>query len=114
MGEQEIIIPAQTRLVNGWFFSRALQENPEIKVLGVMSLIGSLKSTLETAGIHEHDILLHRCGLGANRAWYELTGERNPGRAVQTANQVLTEIMFLILDTRFVKGDFDKFSLGGK
>lgn len=112
--DQEIIIPSQTRLVNGWYFSRALQENPEIKILGVMGLVNSLQSTMKTAGIHDYDQLLYRNVLGSKRAWYELTGERNQGHAIQTAEQVLSEIMFLVLDTRFVKGDFDKFSLGGK
>jgi hypothetical protein len=112
--EDPINIPAQTRLVNGWYFSRALQDNPETKILGVMGLVSSLQSTMKTAGIHEYDQLLYRNVIGSRRAWYELTGERNPGHATQTAEQVLLEIMFLVLDTRFVKGDFDKFSLGGK
>ena len=111
--EEEKIVPEQTRIVNGWFFSRALQENPEVKILGVKSLVSGLQTTMQNAGIHDHDMLLSRCQSGANRAWYELTGERNPGRAVQTANQVLGEVMFLVLDARYAKGDLEKFKLSG-
>ena len=107
-------IPSQIKMDNWAFYVLARSDDPAIKCLNVGNLITNLKATMRVAGITDHDALLYRNGIGANRAWAEYTREKNPGRAVQTAKQVLEEVLFLVYDKRFATPESDSFKGRGK
>ena len=102
-------IPSQIKKDNWAFYVLSRSDDPAIKCLNVGNLITNLKATMKLAGITEHDALLHRNGIGANRAWAEYTREKNPGRASQTAKQVLEEVLFLVYDPRYSTPESDSF-----
>jgi len=102
-------VPAQIKKDNWAFYVLARSDNVFIKCLNVGNLVSNLKSTMQFANITEFDALLFRNGIGVNRAWAELTRDRNEGRASQTAKQVLEEIGFLAYDNRFSAPESDSF-----
>ena len=107
-------IPSQIKIDNWAFHVLARSDDPAIKCLNIKNLVVNLKTTMQIADITEHDELLYRAGLGANRAWAEYAREKNPGRAAQTAMAVLEEVLFLVYDKRFTTPESDSFKGRGK
>jgi hypothetical protein len=107
-------IPSQIKIDNWAFHVLARSDDPAIRCLQTKNLISNLKTTMHIADITEHDALLYRAGIGANRAWAEYAREKNPGRAAQTAAEVLEGVLFLVYDKRFATPESDSFKGRGK
>lgn len=107
--EEKIHLPEQIKKDNWAFYVLSRSDDPAIKCLNVGNLITNLKATMKLAGVTDNDPLLFRNGIGANLAWAQYTREKNPGRASQTAKQVLEEVLFLVYDKRFATPESDSF-----
>lgn len=114
-------VPATLKTHNGMLHALAMSDDPAIKCQNVVKLVNNLKVTVMVAGLNEHQIVTRMfipqvkqfvsCRatmgrfldyqlLGANKAW-QLYSSGKSGYAVQVADMVLGEIMFLIYDKRF-------------
>jgi hypothetical protein len=102
-------VPHQIKTDNWLFHVLARSDDPAIKCLNIRNLVSNLKTTMKLAENHDYDAVLNRATIGANRAWYEYSGLRNPGRAVQTANTVLEEVLVIVYDKRFATPETDSF-----
>lgn len=127
-------IPKQLKEDNWTFFALSEQPNPEIKCQNVVSLVRSLQTTIEYAGLSDYpledsyvrvrgrymkvrnmnDYILHFLN-GAHHAWktYTLGAGRDPvlvGAAVEMANAVLEGVDFLVYDPRFTNSKSDSFA----
>lgn len=78
--------------------------------INVRKLVRSLKTAMKQAENTDNDKLLARVTFGANRAWYELMAQKNEGLATQTAQAVLDEIDFLVIDPKYSTFKLDKFA----
>jgi len=110
----DIELPQQIKMDNWAFHVLARSDDPAIKCLNIGNLVTNLKTTMKIADIQEHDELLAHAGIGANKAWYEYAGLKNPGLAAQTAKQVLEDVLFLVYDKRFATPESDSFKGRGK
>jgi len=104
------IVPAQLKIDNGYFYNKSIEDHPYTKINNTRLLIISLKSTMKLAEIHDHDSILKEAELLSKRAWYELKGLNNEGRAVQTAHEALDRVMFLLYDKRFANPESVSFT----
>lgn len=104
-------VPATLKTHNGMLHALAMSDDPAIKCQNIVKLVNNLKTTILVAGLEEHPInptmrdpslrrFLDYQLLGANKAW-QLYSSGKYGYAVQVADMVLGEIMFLIYDKRF-------------
>lgn len=94
-------VPAQLKIDNGYFYSEAIKDHPYTKINNTRLLISSLKATMKYAEVFENDVTLEQAKHIAKRAWFELKGENNEGLAMQSAQEALELIMFLLYDKRF-------------
>lgn len=107
------VVAINLREINGKLFNKAYSDDPMIACQAVGKLVSTLQETTRQMGTKEYDEILHTAFLGANRAWAELTRDKEPGRAMQTVRAILTfqlgrfafDNKFTILDTAtFVGG----------
>jgi hypothetical protein len=108
--DNDATVPAQLRIDNGYFYNKALEDHPYTKINNTRLLVTSLISTMKYAKVTEHDEILNKAKSLAKRAWYELKGENNEGKAVQTAHEAMEEIMFLLYDKRFADPESASFT----
>lgn len=78
--------------INGKLFDQAFSPDPAIACQAIGKLVMHLRVTFKVADVHIYDKMLEQEAVGANRAWYEYTAEKNPGRAMQTVRAVLFKI----------------------
>lgn len=109
MTDKKPDLPAQLKKDSWAFYVLSRSDDPAIKCLNVGNLITNLKTTMKLAETTDHDTLLYRAGIGANLAWSQYARERNPGRAVQTAKQVLEDVLVIVYDTRYCTPESDSF-----
>lgn len=104
-------VSAVLKTHNGMLHALAMSDDPAIKCQNVVKLVNNLKTTILVAGLEDYPInpsmsdpslkrFLDYQLLGANKAW-QLYSSGKTGYAVQVADMVLGEIMFLIYDKRF-------------
>ena len=84
-------------------YEKALSDDPWMAIEGLKALITHLNDVMKQSSIPDYDTILKHEMLGAKRAWYELTAEKNTGRAMQTRDEVLWNVGFLAKDVRFSK-----------
>ena len=102
------------REINGKLFDKAYSDDPMIACQAVGKLVSTLQETTRQMGTREYDKALNEAFLGANRAWAELTRDKEPGRAMQTVRAILTfQLSRFAFDTRFTILDTATF-VGGK
>ena len=100
--------------VNGRLFDKAYSDDPVIACQAVGKLVSTLKESARQLQTDEYDQVLNRALLGSNRAWAELTKEKEPGRAMQTVRAVLTnELARFAFDPQFTSLDTNSF-IGGR
>lgn len=100
--------------VNGRLFDKAYSDDPAIACQAIGKLVSTLKESARQLGTPEYNEILDRAMLGANRAWAELTREKDAGRAMQTVRAVLTnELARFAFDQQFTSLDTNSF-IGGK
>lgn len=104
----------EQREINGRLFDQAFSPDPAIACQAIGKLVLNLKITMKTAEDPTWPTILDRESIGANRAWFEYTEEKNPGRAMQTVRAVLTNIGELAYDKRFTTLQPDAFVGGVK
>ncbi len=97
MGE----VPESLKQRNSELYGLASSADPSIACQYIGKLITSLMTTMKYAEVTEYDRKLRYEMLGARRAWFEYSEERNPGKAMQTVNAVLTEIEELLFNEQF-------------
>lgn len=108
------VVAINIREINGKLFNKAYSDDPMIACQAVGKLVSTLKDTARQMGTKEHDEVLHVAYLGANRAWKELTLDKDPGRAMQTVRAILTfQLVRFAFDNRFTILDTATF-VGGK
>jgi hypothetical protein len=100
--------------VNGRLFDKAYSDDPTIACQAIGKLVSTLKESARQLQTDEHDQILNRALLGSNRAWAELTREKEPGKAMQTVRAVLTnELARFAFDPQFTALDTNSF-IGGR
>jgi len=108
------VVAINLREINGKLFNKAYSDDPMIACQAVGKLISTLQETTRQMGTKEYDEVLHTAFLGANRAWAELTRDKEPGRAMQTVRAILTfQLGRFAFDNRFTILDTTAF-VGGK
>lgn len=108
------VVAINIREINGKLFNKAYSDDPMIACQAVGKLVSTLKDTARQMGTKEHDEVLHVAYLGANRAWKELTLDKDPGRAMQTVRAILTfQLVRFAFDNKFTILDTTTF-VGGK
>jgi hypothetical protein len=102
-------IPSQLKM-DTWAF-HILARTGELvdRILNLGNLISNLRTTMQIAELDDYRELLDRASIGQKRSWHEYSGLKNPGLAAQTANEVLSEILFLVYDKRFATPQQDSF-----
>lgn len=118
-------IPKRLKQHNGIFHVMARSDDPAIKCQNIGNLVRNIRATMMHAGLLGFEFdpsmkdptlsrFLDYQILGANKAWNMYTSGRT-GQAVEIANTVLGEIMFIVYDDRFTTEPTDtKFMEGGK
>lgn len=108
-------VSSTLREVNGKLFDKAFCDDPTIACQAVGKLVATLKESARQLGTDEYDAVLNRALLGSNRAWAELTRQKDPGLAMQTVRAVLThELSQFAFDPRFTALDSNSFIGSGK
>ena len=108
MSDEKTVKPKLKETI-GRLFDKAFSDDPMIACQAVGKLIVLLNVAVRQADTHEYDAILEYEALGANRAWAELTRDKEPGRAMQTARNVLKNIGFFAFDPRFSTLEPDAF-----
>jgi len=108
------IVPAQLKIDVGWFYGEAIKDHPYTKINNTRLLVSALKSVMKYAEIYEHDLLLEDAKMISKRAWHELKGLNNEGLAVQSAQEALELVMFLLYDKRFANPESSSFTGRGQ
>ena len=104
-------IPKRLKQHNGISYVMARSDDPAIKCQNIGNLVRNIKATMMHAGLLEFPFdpsmadptlgrFLDYQILGANKSWNMYTAGKN-GQAVEIANTVLGEIMFIVYDDRF-------------
>lgn len=108
-------VESSLREVNGKLFDKAYSDDPMIACQAVGKLISTLSEAARQLETEEFKPVFERAYLGSNRAWKELTLDKNPGRAMQTVRAVLTfELARFAFDNRFTTLDTHSFVGGDK
>jgi hypothetical protein len=114
VSKKEATVAINLREINGKLFDKAYSDDPMIACQAVGKLVSTLQETTRQMGTREYDKALNEAFLGANRAWAELTRDKEPGRAMQTVRAILTfQLSRFAFDTRFTILDTTTF-VGGK
>jgi len=108
MTDEHVVKPKLKETI-GRLFDKAFSDDPMIACQAVGKLIVLLNVAVKQAGVSEYNAILDYESLGANRAWAELTRDKEPGRAMQTARNVLKNIGFFAFDQRFCTLEPDAF-----
>jgi hypothetical protein len=137
--KSEYIISEQLKNDNWTFFVMASSNDPAIKCQSIDDLVSSLRATIEMAGLLYEDIgdlyiikvnkqtqkqepvkvknffeFFQWQTKGANKAWMLYSTSRdtpeNRGMAVEIANNIRRDLMFLVYDDRFTKSNSNSFA----
>lgn len=106
-------VPDILKVHNGMFHDLARSDDPAIKCENIINLVNNLKETMEKIGMLDYPVnpkmrdptmaaFLNYQLLGANKAM-NMYSRGNIGYAIEIANTVLSEVLFLVYDKRFCK-----------
>jgi hypothetical protein len=110
-----MVVEPSLREVNGKLFDKAYSDDPMVACQAIGKLVSTLNESARQLGTDEYKPIFDRAYLGANRAWKELTLDKEPGRAMQTVRAVLTfELARFAFDAKFTTLDTNSFVGGGK
>lgn len=109
-----IEIPPQIKNDNWAFHVLARSDDVAIKCLNTVNLIANLKTTMQIAGITMHDSVLQEAERIADLAWYQYSGEKNPGRAAQTCKEAYKKILFLVYNPEYCTPQRNSFTGRGE